>query len=693
MSKSRVYFACEPINLVGRALAGRIKQCLNSEREKKQRSKYALGYAHYYGDDTGSGSTMQVLRDGAQGELSKLRISDARALAKALKAILTGPKLNWRPQAANTDASVRGATTLALNVLEMYWKQRRMSEVCSLWAEQAIAMSEGFIFHPWDMSLGRPFAAVDDEMVSEGDVSFLNVLPWNVLRDVEAESWHLGQWNFTKVLRNRYDLAKRHPLDTEGNDAEERILGTSSLDEMREATGGDKDYEAGSDLVPVWYFYHDRTPSLPSGRAVTLLSGSCVLTDTTLKGYPRRPLKRFASDEMLGTPFGYTSWWDALGIQDVTDGLHSAVVSNQLTLATQSIAMEEGTRCDPDSTHGLKVFYYTAGRQPPQALQLTKSPPEVFAYIKELRQMQQQNLGLNDTARGNAERGLSGEAYALLASMAIQQNSPLQGSFVSAVAELGTDLLAILAANATTERKVSITGKNSAFLYDERAFTGKDLRAIERVIVDVGNPLEQTPAGRYDLAKLNLQQGFITQPEHLQQVLDTGRLEPAMQAIRNEQLLVTAENEALAKGENPPVHAFQNHILHGKENASVLSNPAALLDVAVINAVQAHFEGHYREFFGIPEGMDVKMDPQWPVRMRLLLGQEPPLPDPMMGGAPGAPPPPGPGAPSSATPPPAPGSQSASDGPAPGLPGMPTNPATGNNYDPTTGGGMVPPPA
>ena len=46
-----------------------------------------------------------------------------------------------------------------------------------------------------------------------------------------------------------------------------------------------------------------------------------------------------------------------------------------------------------------------------------------------------------------------------------------------------------------------------------KEFTGDDLTSVNRVIVDVGNPLARTTAGRVEMAEQLLQMGVIKTPQ------------------------------------------------------------------------------------------------------------------------------------------------------------------------------------
>ncbi len=180
--------------------------------------------------------------------------------------------------------------------------------------------------------------------------------------------------------------------------------------------------------------------------------------------------------------------------------------------------------------------------------------------------------------------------------------------------------------------------------------------------MEIGNPIQQTAAGRMELAQLFNAAGFIKTPEQLLAVVETGRTDPLTQNLSNQLLLIAEENELIARGETPPVSLYDDARLHLLEHPSVIASMEARQTPGVIDALQAHCAEHIRVL--------QETDPA----ILQAIGQAPL--------APPAPPQGGPPAPDGAMPQaPAPGDLPAN------LPSMPTNPATGQ---PAPEPGVVP---
>jgi hypothetical protein len=124
-------------------------------------------------------------------------------------------------------------------------------------------------------------------------------------------------------------------------------------------------------------------------------------------------------------------------------------------------------------------------------------------------------------------------------------------------------------------------------------FKSEDIDGISRVVVDVGNALATTTAGRVQMADNLIQMGVITNPEQYFSVINTGRLETMTEGANNQSLLIRAENERLADGETDVVAtAVDKHSLHIREHMNVLADPDLRMDEELVGRVLAHIQEH-----------------------------------------------------------------------------------------------------
>jgi hypothetical protein len=319
---------------------------------------------------------------------------------------------------------------------------------------------------------------------------------------------------------------------------------------------------------------------------------------------------------------------------------------------------------------------------------------------------QQAIMQLNDVSLGRPQTAqMNAQAFAVLASMAVQQAAPMQQAAVEALGQEGRVILGLYAKHAKGERLLSLVGKQNASLLNAKQWTGEELLPVKDVAVEIGNPNEQTAPGRIMKLQTLTGIGVPLTLEQAQQVLDVGRVEVAERATRNELMLIAEENEMLQDGQSPSVEATENHPLHFREHGGDLRNEDIKADPARANVIRAHMAEHYCSQFGIvgppmpppmpgqpapaPDFMSLMMmDPMLAPRLRFMLGLSPIDPALIMGMPPAQPG-------QNATQPPAPGEPSGTKPPAPaeGPPDVaaqsaavepPTNPVDGQQFSNAT---------
>ena len=683
MASDRTYWAAREVSELAVELGKRIQNSnVASHFQRGVNERAARAYRYYFGmSASGVHTTSQVLRDGEQGELAAVHINHARSLVNTLLSLLTTQKIVWNAKAVAADYNSIRECELAAALLEYYWSEQRYAQYAVRALEEAIVLGEGFVFLEWDKQAGEDSMPTPDMTgtIRTGDIRVANVSSWDVFRDTTRTSYDDLDWCIIRRYQNKYTLAAEFP------EQEETILDTP--DPIVPHRGGGVESAEYNDCVPVYHFFHKMTPAVPTGRYCKFLSDECVLSDGTLadSGLSQVPLYRVAAGELFGTPFGYTPFYDILGIQELYDSLQTSIASNQSTFATQCIVTQQGSEFSPESiAGGMKVLYVPPGSEPPKALQLTATPTEVFRHVESLQKNMELSMGLNSVVRGSPQSGeQSGAALALLSAQALQQSNVLNSSYIRFVEAVGAGVLELIRNNLSLDKQLSIVGKGSAFLLAANNYNGKSFKHVKQVSVEVGNPLSQSASGRLTIAKDLLQGQLVKTPEQYIQVLTTGRLEPLTKGITDELLLIRGENEALARGEIPPVIYIDDHTLHAREHRSVLANMEARKDAKVIEAVMQHLREHETVLYTTEPALLALMGQQPP--------QAPPPPD-LANGNPipanlnpgqGGPPPGGP----EGQVPKLPGNPAVGQEPQPAR--MPTNPDTGAPYDTATGGGKV----
>ena len=387
-----------------------------------------------------------------------------------------------------------------------------------------------------------------------------------------------------RTFKNRFDLAAKFPEQADD------ILRMETKDQKERYDFNGAFYDESDDIA-VYEFYHKRTESIPEGRYVLFVDADVVLMDAPMP-YRELPVYRVSPADILGTPYGYSDTFDILPIQDAINSLYSAILTNQNAFAVQSILSPRGADISAEQVStGMNFIEYNPQVGKPEPLQLTATSPETFNFISMLERTAETISGVNSVSRGNPESSLkSGNALALVQAMALQFASGLQQSYVKMIEDVGTGTVNMLKDFAAVPRVAMIVGESNKSYMKE--FSGDDLTNVNRVIVDAGNPLAKTTAGRVQMAEQMLQMGLIKNPEQYIGVINHGKIETMTDGIDKQLMLTKSENEKMIAGEKPTAVFTEPHSLHIREHRDVLSDPDLKKDPELIDRVQAHIQEH-----------------------------------------------------------------------------------------------------
>ena len=582
-SKDSIYFASKEGKETASVLLNKAKSFYNVLEANAYLEKLGRMYRAYYGQyDSGLGYGHQINFAGEQGELVRLPVNHFRNLAEHIHRMITANRPIMEARAINTDYKSMSQTILANGILDYYMREKGLETVLKKAAEMAIVLGAGFVKLEWNATAGETYD-VDEETgtkIQEGEAEFSNLSPYDVVVDGSKESWN-NDWILVRGFKNKYDLMAKYPeladkikgVPTK-NDASIYRLGFLSNDE--------------TDDIAVYEFYHKKTEAMPDGRYMLFLDADIVMIDAPMP-YRVLPIFRVSAGDIMGTPYGYSSMFDVFPIQEGINALYSTVMTNHNAFGVQNLFVQRGADLTVDSLQGgMNII---EGNAPPTPLNLTQTPPEIFNFIKMLIDAAETISGVNSVARGNPEASLkSGTALALVQSMALQFVSGLQQNYVKLIEDVGTALIQILKDYANTPKVVALVGKHNKTLLKE--FTGENISAINRVVVDVGNPLSRTIAGRAQMADQMMQMKLIKDPTQYFQVINTGRLDTIFEGDLAQQLLIRQENECLIEASEVIVSPFDYHQQHIQEHAAVLADPELRKDPELVRRVHDHIQGH-----------------------------------------------------------------------------------------------------
>lgn len=650
------YFAIRPKDELASDLVRKSDLYYQYLRTSKLFDLWSKAYTYYYKASVHAG---EVLATGENGEYAALYINHQRNILQNLLNLTVSQRPTWQARATNTDFKSQVQAKLANGLLDYYMREKRLERNIRQAVEDAVAITgEGFIYCKWDANDGEEYGTNENgAIVRNGDIRYQTVTSPNIIRDSALKTFDDRDWLIVRTFQNKYNLAAEYP------EYAERI---SSLQYQYEVSVDDimdfqfnSEYLKETDLIPVFEFYHKDSSSCPGGRYTMYLQDELVLIDGPLP-YPEIPIYRISSGDIRDMPFGYTVAFDLLPIQRAIDTSYSTIQTNQNAFGVQNILMPRAANVGVEEiAGGLNLIEYD-GQAVPQPFAPVQTPGEIFSHTNNLVQTMELLSGVNSVIRGQPEASLkSGAALALIASQAYQSSLLLQASYVQLLEDTGTATINILKDYASVPRIAMISGLSNRSYMKE--FTGEDLSEVNRVLVDVGNPLANSIPGRLELATnyMNIPPEFRDQ---WAQIISTGRLENAMEGNSAEVLLIKAENEKLQDGINPPVLVTDKHDLHIEEHKTVLSSPEARENPEIVAATLEHIQQHIDQMKnGDPDvlaltGTQLLAKPQ----------QAPPAPDMMNNQNPVM-----------------------AEASNVQMPNMPTNPGTGQTFEPMPG--SIPP--
>lgn len=605
-------------------------------------------YRAYYGSRL-SGSrfsgqlfdSSELSRSGKEGEITNLKTNHYRNLLQHTLQLTTSQRPALSCQATNSDYKSQAQTILGKGIVDYYMREKKVKKYVHQAVETGLVFSEGWVHMPWNATEGEIYDHQPETgaPIYEGDLEFSCLSPLDIPREIDLTQDDDHDWLFVRTRINKFDLAAKYPekaseiLENVNSDQNKYEQYDSFNLQIRRGDSPD------SDRAVMWTMYHRKTESMPEGR-MTMFTGNTVLFDGPIP-YRQIPLYRFAPENLMETPYGYSPAFDLLGPQEALDILTSAVMTNNAASAVQNFWTERGDTVTVNDLGGGLKHLQSATK--PESVQLTQSAPETYEFRQQLIGEMETLSGISATVRGNPEASLkSGASLALVVSQSVQFASLIEESLNSLVEDVGTSIINHLRDFGNTPRVANIIGESNRPYHKE--FTGDDLSAINRVVIEAASPMSKTVAGRLQIADSLMEKGMIETPKQYITVLTTGQIDPLYEGIQHELLNVRSENEDIREGRPVVAVITDHHADHIREHKTLLADPEARRNPQFVQSVLAHIQEHLNQWRGA--------DPA----ILMITGQQPPPPPPMMGPPMGPPPPQGPNGPQNGPPPPQGGS-------------------------------------
>lgn len=532
---------------------------------------------HYYFNEYRSNPEIPHLsimeRWGAQGEYSFVSINHLRSLLKTVLSAIQQSPPNFQPVAVNSDADSLEEASLYQGVLDYYRRDLRLDQKIARAVEMALVIDQGFILTEWD-SFASDGDAPAGEAIWKGAPAVSVLSPWDVTYDVTKSDWASLDWVICRCWVDREKVKAQFPeLASDIESARNRAAVTQSGDELE---GGSR-YEMQSfpeisNDIQVYKLFHRAQPWMPGGRFVMALENGKMLFESPVGlMYPRLPVERMVADEQVDILLGYSPINELLGPQENVNSLVSAISTNAGNYGNQYIACQAGTELNPRTlADGQKVIEYPPQGHPPVGLNLTAIPEVLFKHLSDLMSYMQQVPGVSSASRGQAPGANStGSAMLFLSSQTSQNQSQFSENYEQFAANTMTSLLHVLRVFGRTEKTIQIMGKTVA---SKTIVLADALKNFDEIVVQMTNPVLNTPQGKLSFAQQLLQWGNAT-PEQALQVATSGNLGPAVNPSQELQYELESENEWLLAGDQVLVNALDNHEQHIAMHTRLFATP------------------------------------------------------------------------------------------------------------------------
>lgn len=559
---------------------------------------------------------------GDRGQYKLIESNIYRSILTGLVSVICNQRPSFQPEAVNDDHRSMSQDIVFDSVANYYLKVKKLEDVYKQGTIVGLNTGEGWLYMHWDANIGEIVEVVNDPVtgkpnpVKEGDVKFDVLGPQDVIRDYTRMDMN-NDWYIIRQYLNKWDLIAQRP------DLTDQIKGLSIPYTLQRYRFGHiiDSQTANDDLIPVYTLIGAKTASCPQGRLVQYVDETTWITDTGLP-YDEITLYPMLPENQPFNNFGITVMSSLVKLGYAYDKTLSIILTNQQAFAIQNIAVDDSTQTKPEQViEGLNFIKTNLSKGVPVALELCKTPAEIFNFLNLLEAQMEKLSGLPSILRGAPpSNDMSGTAMAFLQAQALVFNSPIQQAYISFLERSATGLFNILKAFANTKRMIAISGNSKRQYMDE--FSGKDLENITRVIVSAGNPATRTEAGKLQMAQDLMAKGMVDLKEYFQ-VIETGQIDPMIEGPEAENMFIVEENENLRKGIPCVVSPTDNHPLHIKQHNTIMfdTDLRKTQNNSVLAATMQHMLAHGQ---AIIPGLTSIGDPRFLAVLGIQVSQPPP---------------------------------------------------------------------
>lgn len=417
---------------------------------------------------------------------------------------------------------------------------------------------------------------------------------WDVMWNLTTRGQR-RHWIIVKDYVNRFEVADANPK------LADKILNLPPdhrLIQEHWRITGQQHFE--TDEIPVYTLYHlEREGLVPKGmkgREATFLGDGTVLVDGDSLYGDRLPAVPLSPSKMVGTVVPHSPVGDMVSPQVVLNMLASSAVTNMANGAVANYAITNAADWEVERTpEGGNVFDVEGEKAAMVQLPGAQTPPEAYKLFDYTLRFFQMLSGISDVSMGQHTAGMPAQLAALMDAKTEEFATPFQSEANTAVLQVYDLILFTYKKAMKVPRDLEVlVGESRSYL--KKGFKGDDLGAVSRVQLETQGPLLDSTAGKFQFLEILRDPAVVQNPDILRTIwsfLRTGRLETFAQIPELKERLIQYENEALRRGEVPPVRDEDPHDAHiQKHFFDVLQTPESRKDARIVAAVVQHCLTH-----------------------------------------------------------------------------------------------------
>jgi len=564
---------------------------INEDRIRLQRRNLALFKGVQYQDLEArvdnrdrAGDKAQYLRKLVCNHLFDLTKNRAGRLIKFKPAVAILP--------TNDQAEDKFAAKACKGLLDHIWYEHDFEGMLQLeLATHALIMGESYLFITWDEAAGdlNPFYKRAKKEAKGGKIPLLDEHGQPVLdskgrpKTVEKEirngevdyRIHLSpeillqdkhyfrdvEYCFTRKLMNADALRLKYPekADKIHSGSQAQVYDYDRM-EMRPMRND----------VMIYTMWHKPTESFPKGRKVIFTREAVLESEEYPFSHKQLPFIRFTDQEYPGELYGKSFYETIKGLTGTYNNLTNMIMRNLILVSHPKWMVPAGSVALDKLGNDITIVQYK-GPTPPNLAIAQTTPPEIYAFRKELKEEFQQISGVFGVSRGEPPPGIkAGVALQFLSEQESERYNELVlkwNETIRAIAEMTLQVAHDFYTN-DDERMIKVFGKNQEYL--TQFFDAANLNRDYDIRIQNSSALPKSVAARTQTL-LDLAAQFPQQftGEQVIDMLDLAQsdkfIDGATVAVRTaeaetEKLVEISSEEA--KSLEP--EEFENHILHWK---------------------------------------------------------------------------------------------------------------------------------